>query len=73
MMKMTAEQEAAVQARLVEHVRMYGPAILTSSDRARRGFFAFRDRLQAIMDGPIPQAPHNHGALRGVGNAEPSH
>lgn len=32
-----------------------------------------KDRLQAIMDGPIPQAPHNHGALLRECDAGPSH
>ena len=57
---------------IVDHVAQHGPYALLS-DRARTEQEAFRRRLQAIMDGPIPQAPHNHGALRGVGNAEPSH
>lgn len=57
---------------IVEHVAAHGPSELLSF-RARTEQEAFRRRLQAIMDGPIPQAPHNHGALRGFGEAEPSH
>lgn len=72
-MKMTPDEEAAVQARLIEHVKAHGTDCLTTSRRAVKGFWAFKYRLQAIMDGPIPQAPHNHGALRGFGEAEPSH
>jgi hypothetical protein len=73
MTKMTADEEAAVQARLIQHVIEHGTSRLILSERSVFGSWDLVRRLQAIMDGPIPNAPHNHGALLREYDAGPSH
>lgn len=64
--------KATARKVIIDHVAQHGPYALLS-DRARAEQEAFRRRLQAIMDGPIPNAPHNHGALLREYDAGPSH
>ena len=70
---MTPEQVANLQARLITYVNEHGPDALLSP-RARREQDAFRRRLQAIMDGPIPQqALGKHSSLLQESGRRASH
>lgn len=52
-----------LQAKLIALVKEHGPTVLLSA-RARKEQEAFRARLQAIMDGPVPTPAHHHGGLK---------
>ena len=54
--------QSDLHARLIAYVAEHGTAALLS-ERARREQTAFQRRLQAIMDGPIPQQTQKHSAL----------
>lgn len=61
-----------LQARLIAYVAEHGPSVLLSS-RAQREQAALQARLQAIMDGPIPQQTQKHSALLREGGLRASH